>query len=112
MPPFITLKRAREFWNRSNFLENTFAACMLELQFELYPVIRTILRGRSFSQVMPFLCELSPRESGKDETGRRICLLSGELSLPKLWEDRVSRLIGKFDTTAKVCGWQVGVGRR
>ena len=41
--------------------------------------------------------------------GGEFCLLIGELSLPILWEDRVSRLIGKFDITAKTCGWQAGV---
>lgn len=74
MPPFITLKREHKSLNSSNSLENAFAACMHELHLEFDPVVRTLLRGQSFSQVMPFLCEPSPHASGKDETGRRILL--------------------------------------
>jgi hypothetical protein len=36
-------------------------------------------------------------------------LLGGELALP-VWVARVSRFIGKFDTTAKRPGWQVNFG--
>jgi hypothetical protein len=39
-----------------------------------------------------------------DEVG----LLGGELALSHAWVARVSRLIGKFDTTGKVHLWQVG----
>src|SRR5579872_6831561 len=41
----------------------------------------SIQRGPRFSQVMPFLCELSPRQSGKERTVRRNLLVRGELAL-------------------------------
>ena len=65
-------------------------------------------RDPRISQVMPFLCELSPHESWKGiESAGEVCLLGGELALPPPGRKRVSRLIGNFDTTAKCLGWQV-----
>jgi hypothetical protein len=47
--------------------------------------------GRCFSQVVPFLCELSPRTATYELNWPAISLLGGELALPIPRVARVSR---------------------
>src|SRR6185437_7924297 len=64
-------------------------------------------RSLCFPQVVPFLCELSPRAAVRNElfgdvfARRRACTSRMRVA-------RVSRSIGKSDTTAKRARWQVG----
>jgi len=61
--------------------KNAVADCMPE-HFKEFRFLRSLQRGPRFSQVMPFLLELSPRESWKwKRTVRRSLLLCGEPAL-------------------------------
>jgi hypothetical protein len=84
------------------------AASTQEL-LELIPINGIDTARPGFSQVMPFLCELSPGESGKERTSRRSLLARRRACSSRTVEKRVSRLIGNSDTTAKASGWQVAL---
>ena len=50
---------------------------------QVHTALRTHTAQRRFSQVMPFLCELSLLESWKGiDSAGEVCLLGGELALP------------------------------
>jgi hypothetical protein len=66
--------------------------------------------GRCFPLVMPFLWKFPPRVPDKEliDAAKLPCLAASALC--PLGVARVSRLIGKFDTTACRSGWQVHFG--
>ena len=68
---------------------------------------RSILCDVCFSQVMRFLCELSPRATNYELNWPAFSLLGGELALPISGLPASAALIGNSDTTAKLSGWQV-----
>ena len=67
----------------------------------------SIRYGVCFSQVVRFLCELSPYTAMYELNWPAISLLGGELALPIPGWPASAALIGNSDTTAKPASWQV-----
>jgi len=81
----LRLNRPHQFsrWPKiSNSVKMLSPPYTQELYMQLHPLIRSIRCDVCFSQVMRFLCELSPRATMYELNWPAISLLGGELALP------------------------------